>query len=196
MSSEQLPRSKPDRTPNGDAAYDDVRMDEPRIHGFDRILGSTRIVVVLGSAACLLASISLLLAAVLAVFHTIWSQISDGEIGIEAAHHAAVEFIQLTDIVLLGVVLYIISLGLYELFFRSDLPIPHWLRFHNLSELKASLIEVILVLLGVTFLGRAVSWSGGRSILYFGIACAAIIAALSLALLVEHIRNRDSDTPH
>jgi uncharacterized membrane protein YqhA len=96
-----------------------------------------------------------------------------------------VDFIELVDLFLLGTVLYLIALGLYELFIDDTLPTPKWLHVEDLDDLKRKLIAVIIVLLGVTFLGSAVSWKGGIDILYYGIAIAAMLVPLSAVLFLS-----------
>lgn len=92
----------------------------------------------------------------------------------------AIDYISLIDIFLLGTVLYIVALGLYELFIDADLPLPYWLRIDDLDDLKEKLIGVVVVLLGVTFLGRVVSWDNEPEILPLGLAVGAVIAAFAL----------------
>src|SRR2546430_666113 len=82
------------------------------------------------------------------------------------------------DLFLLGTVLYIVALGLYELFIDDRLPMPAWLLIQDLDDLKNKLIGVVIVLLGVTFLGKVVTWDGDRNILFFGGASALVIIAL------------------
>ncbi len=99
-----------------------------------------------------------------------------------ASKHLAVDFLQLVDIFLLGTALYIIALGLYELFVDDSLPMPKWLVIATFEDLKEKLIGVIIVLLGVSYLGTAVTWAGDKSILNLGVATAAVILALAIAL--------------
>lgn len=96
-----------------------------------------------------------------------------------------VELIQITDIILLGTVLYIVSLGLYQLFIDHRLPLPRWLIVDDLNDLKRLLIGVTVVLLGVTFLGEVVEWDGETNILPLGAAVALVIAALGFILWVH-----------
>jgi hypothetical protein len=88
--------------------------------------------------------------------------------------------IELIDIFLLGTILYIVALGLYELFIDATLPVPSWLQIATLDDLKDKLVGVVVVLLAVTFLGRAVVWNGSGQILPLGAAIALVIAALAL----------------
>ena len=89
-----------------------------------------------------------------------------------------VDFIELADIFLLAIVLYIMSLGLYELFIDDTLPVPKWLEIHTLEDLKEKLIGVIVVVLAVFFLGRVIESSNPLEVLYLGGGISLMIAAL------------------
>ena len=56
---------------------------------------------------------------------------------------------------------------------------PEWLNIRSLSDLKKKLLDVIVVILGVIFLGKVVNWSGENDIFYLGAAIALVIAALT-----------------
>jgi uncharacterized membrane protein YqhA len=94
----------------------------------------------------------------------------------------ATVFIEIADLFLLGVVMYIIALGLYELFIDDSVPVPQWLEIHTLDDLKAKLISVVIVVMGVLFLKQIVSWDGERNLLTFGGGIALVIAALTYFL--------------
>jgi uncharacterized membrane protein YqhA len=82
---------------------------------------------------------------------------------------------------LVAVVLYFIAAGLYQLFFHP-LPLPEWLVVEDLHDLEDQLAQVVVVVLGIAFLGQAVTWDGQRDVLGFGVATALVIVALSLHL--------------
>ena len=90
-----------------------------------------------------------------------------------------VEFIELADIFLLAIVLYIMSLGLYELFIDDTLPVPTWLEIHTLEDLKEKLIGVVIVVLAVFFLGRVIESAEPLDVSYLGGGIALVIAALT-----------------
>ena len=90
--------------------------------------------------------------------------------------------IEVTDIILLGTVLYIVALGLYQLFIDQTLVLPRWLKVDDLADLKRDLIGVVVVLLGVSFLGEVVNWEGQDDILPLGAGIALVIAALGFNL--------------
>ena len=165
-----------------------------------RMLASSRYFIAIAVLGTFLSSVVLIVSGVFSVFKIAWDELRNREIGVEASKHLAVDFIQLIDIFLLGTVLYIIALGLYELFVDPDLPMPRWLVIKDFDALKEKLIGVIIVLLGVTYLGNAVTWTGGGDILELGLATAATIIALSVALYLshrshieEHVGNRNEE---
>lgn len=88
-------------------------------------------------------------------------------------------FIELTDLFLLATVLYVIAIGLFELFIDDRLDLPAWLEIHDLDDLKEKLIGVLVVVMAVLFLGQVVTWDGERNLLPYGAAIAFVIAALT-----------------
>ena len=76
----------------------------------------------------------------------------------------------------------VVSLGLYQLYFREDLQLPNWLRIDDLDDLKSKLVGVSITVLAVFFLGKAITWDAGIDILYLGGAAALVIAALTYFL--------------
>ena len=75
--------------------------------------------------------------------------------------------------------LYVIAIGLFELFVDDRLDLPNWLEIHDLNDLKDKLIGVVVVVMGVLFLGQVVTWDGQRDLLGYGVGIAAVIAALT-----------------
>ncbi len=88
-------------------------------------------------------------------------------------------FIEVIDTFLIATVCYITALGLYELFIDDALELPAWLNISSLDDLKNKLTSVIVVVLGVVFLGKIVSWDGSSNILDIGASIALVIAALT-----------------
>jgi uncharacterized membrane protein YqhA len=142
-----------------------------------KILGGSRYIVFLAVLTALVLGLTLFI-------------LGAYKAGLEIAHilqgelpkSLAAAFIEITDLLLLGVVMYIIALGLYELFIDDTVPVPHWLEIHSIDDLKAKLISVVIVVLGVDFLKQVVSWDGERNLLTFGGGIALIIAALTYFL--------------
>jgi uncharacterized membrane protein YqhA len=81
-----------------------------------------------------------------------------GEIlGLIEVHHEEeipfmIEVVEYVHTFLIGTVLYITSIGFYQLFI-SEIQFPGWLKIHNTDELETSLIGVTVVVLAVNFLG-------------------------------------------
>lgn len=145
-----------------------------------RILASSRFFIAVAVLGSFVASVVLLVYGAVAVGRITVDVMADGMGDVEGAKVLSVQFIELIDVFLLGTVLYIVALGLYQLFVDPALPLPAWLRISNLEELKANLIGVIIVLLGVTFLGYVVTWDGDDGILALGAAVALVIGTLSI----------------
>jgi uncharacterized membrane protein YqhA len=93
--------------------------------------------------------------------------------------------VTMIDLFLLGTVLYIVAIGLYELFVDPGLPMPGWLRITTLDDLKERLLGVVGVLLAVTFLGSAVTWDGSADILGLAVGAVLGVVSLTIALLAR-----------
>jgi uncharacterized membrane protein YqhA len=96
--------------------------------------------------------------------------------------NVAVNFIGIVDVFLLSTIFYIIALGLYELFIDDQVKVPTWLEIHSLDDLKEKLIGVIIIVMGVFFLEKVVTWKGELDLLQLGVAIAVVIAALTYFL--------------
>lgn len=150
-----------------------------------RTLASSRYFIAIAALGSFVSAVTLMLYGTVVVGTIVWDTLTAGKPTVTGAKHLAVEFLQLTDVFLLGTTLYIVAIGLYELFVDPGLPVPDWLHIRNLDDLKGKLIQVIVVLLGVTFLGVAVDWDGDANIFDLGVAVAVVVAAFGLILLVS-----------
>ena len=149
------------------------------------IFGASRFVIGLAVIGAFVGSAILLVIATITLFSIAWDEIVNfdpANLGGPHIDSLAVELIEITDIILLGTVLYIVALGLYQLFIDRNLPLPHWLKVNDLTDLKRDLIGVVVVLLGVSFLGEVVNWEGQSNVLPLGAAVALVIAALGFIL--------------
>lgn len=149
---------------------------------FGKTLGASRFMIILAVIGSLLAAATLLIYGLLETAQLIWTTIETGEVSRKGAKALALEFIEIVDLFLLGTVFYIIALGLYELFISTDVSVPGWLTIKTLDDLKNKLIAVVIVVIGVLFLGQVVGWDGERDLLGYGVACALVIAALTYFL--------------
>ena len=147
-----------------------------------QLLSSSRYVVIAAVLGALAASLALFVYGLAETAVAIAQAIAKAEVSSKGAKALALEFIEIVDLFLLGTVLLMIALGLYELFIDADLQLPDWLQIHTFDDLKNKLIGVVIVVLAVLFLGHVVAWDGQRDLLRFGAAIALVIAALSYFL--------------
>jgi uncharacterized membrane protein YqhA len=147
-----------------------------------RILSSSRYLVIIAVIGSFLAAVTVLVYGGLVTINLMIDTFSHLSFTAEEIKHLSVADIEIIDLFLLGTVLYIVALGLYDLFIDDNLAMPHWLEIHNLEDLKEKLIGVIVVLLAVTFLSEVVSWDGSNSILSLGISVGLVLLALALLL--------------
>ena len=147
-----------------------------------RILVGSRISIMLAVICSLLAAITLLIYGARETFATISHALTAGDVSSKEAKFLILSFIEIIDLFLLATVLYITGVGLYELFIDSRIKVPTWLSIRNIEDLKDKLASVVVVILGVVFLGQAFKWESGREILPFGISVALVIAALTYFL--------------
>lgn len=164
---------------------------------------ASRFVIVLAVIGAFIGSAILLGVATITLVNIAWNEIADirangmAHLTGNALDRLGVELIEIIDIILLGTVLYIVALGLYQLFIDHNLPLPPWLKVGDLTDLKRDLIGVVVVLLGVSFLGEVVNWEGESSVLPLGVAVSLVIAALGFILFItpKHQAHIADETP-
>jgi len=154
--------------------------------GIQRLVGFSRYFVLVDVIGLFAAFMALMISSVwntfVVIYHAAFDHVGQKEL--------VGELVQQADTALLATVLYVIALGLYSLFVSDDIPMPAWLRIHHLDDLKQLLAAVVVVVLGVLFLGHALTWTGGTELLTVGLACGAVIGALSFFLWQSSHENR------
>jgi uncharacterized membrane protein YqhA len=110
--------------------------------------------------------------------------VASGDVSTKGAKALMLYFIEIFDLFLLGTVMLIMALSLYELFIDADLKLPARLQIHTFDDLKSNLVTVVIAVMAVTFLGQIVSWDGESQLLGFGAAVALVIAALNIYLWI------------
>jgi uncharacterized membrane protein YqhA len=143
-----------------------------------RLLAATRFVVLVPVLCIFIATVVLIVYGTVATFAEIAAALSAG-VNTKGAKALLLRFIELVDIFLLSTVMYVIAVGLYELFIAEIPGMPEWLVIKDLDALKQKLIGVVIVVLGVLFLGQVISYDGQSNLLIPGGAIALVIAALS-----------------
>jgi uncharacterized membrane protein YqhA len=149
------------------------------------VFGLSRYLVLVAVIGLLLAARAVFVFGGITTDTTVIGAFGHAEFNAEGARALSVELIELIDLFLLGTVLLITSIGLYELFLDPGLGavIPEWLSVTNLEQLKFNLLAVILVMLAILFLGAAAGeWLEGTTILDYGATIALVVAAVSLAV--------------
>ena len=147
-----------------------------------RLFDLSPMMIILAVIGSLLAAFTLIIFGFLRVLVVIWELVSERDISDKGGERLSIELIELIDIFLIGVILLIVALGLFQLFIDEKSTLPSWLRIRNLDELKHRVIGVVCVVLGVNFLSNVAEWTGGNDILYLGAAIGIVLAALVLLL--------------
>jgi uncharacterized membrane protein YqhA len=88
------------------------------------------------------------------------------------------EVVEYVHTFLIGTVLYITAVGLYQLFVQ-EINFPTWLKIESTEELETNLIGVTVVVLAVNFMG-AIFAGSAESLLQYGAGIALPIAALGV----------------
>ena len=106
-----------------------------------------------------------------------------GDVSTKGAKALMLYFIEIFDLFLLGTVMLILALGLYELFIDA-LKVASRLQINTFEDLKTSLVTVVIAVMAVTFLGQIMSWNGETALFDIGVPVALVIAALNIYLWV------------
>ena len=154
-----------------------------------RMMSSSRYIIVVAIFGTLLASFALIVYEALVVAKGVIDILREGYvISPTAGKVLAVGVIEAIDAFLIAVVAYIIAVGLYVLSVDDTLPLPRWLKIHDLEDLKEHLLSVIVAVLAVLFLREVVARAGDLDLLQLAIALAIIIAALTIFLAMKLFR--------
>lgn len=154
----------------------------PEPSRFLHALSKTRYIIFFAVIAILIAATSLMVYGVIETFGILRSLVDPSLTGPKGSKGLILAFIEITDLFLLATVLYVIAIGLFELFVDDRLELPSWLEIRNLDDLKQKLIGVMIVVMGVVFLGQVVTWDGQRDLFGYGGGIAVVIAALTYFL--------------
>lgn len=143
-----------------------------------RALAACRFLLLIAIIGCLAIATSVLLFGAALVIKTTVGLFHDKEFTVAAGKNLALAAIETIDLFLIATVAYLTAVGLFTLFINPKVPLPLRLGIESLDDLKERVIGVLVVALGVLFLGDAVNWSEGQDLLYFGGAVAIVIVAL------------------
>jgi uncharacterized membrane protein YqhA len=146
-----------------------------------RMVASSRFFVLIATLSLFLAFMAVMVSTMIVTVITIVHAMGINYDGM-SQNEMIGKLIKQADYALLATVLYVLALGLYSLFVDDRVPMPPWLRIHDLGHLKELLAGVVVVAIAVIFLGQALTWDGTTDLLAPGLASAAVIAALALFL--------------
>ena len=146
-----------------------------------RMVASSRFFVLIATLSLFLAFMAVMVSTMIVTVTTILHAMGINHEGM-TQNEMIGKLIKQADYALLATVLYVLALGLYSLFVDDRVPMPVWLRIHDLGHLKELLAGVVVVAIAVIFLGQALTWDGTTDLLAPGLASAAVIAALALFL--------------
>jgi uncharacterized protein (TIGR00645 family) len=90
---------------------------------------------------------------------------------------AILTLLDMMDTFLIGTVLFIFSLGLYELFI-GKLQTPEWLEIDDLSKLKAKLSDVIVLFMAIKFLDKLLQAKDYQDVFWYALSVAVVSAVL------------------
>lgn len=96
-------------------------------------------------------------------------------------------FLVVVDLFLIGATLLMAAIGFFELFVSPGAAdrnsrMPQWLQMHDLNDLKARVVAMIVLVASVTFVQEVVDVASGLLVLELGAAVALVIGALTLFL--------------
>ena len=90
---------------------------------------------------------------------------------------AVVQVLEIVDTFLLGTVLAILAVGLFDLFI-AELPTPEWLVITDLGDLKGKVSDVIVLLLAIKFLEKLIVTKEPLDLVWYAIAVALVSGVL------------------
>jgi uncharacterized membrane protein YqhA len=161
-----------------------------------RLLGPlrhSRYLIYLAVGSTLLAAALVMVYGTVQIAAFVVELVRHGSIDHEWGAELRLTVIEVVDLFLIGTVLFVIAVGLYQLFGTTMMPLPRWLVVHDVGDLERKLIGLVVTVLSVVFLGQIVTWDGQRDLLGFGVGIGAVIAGLSLFLRHEPRRPPQQD---
>ena len=151
---------------------------------FERALSLSRVVVVVPVIVLLLSAMASFAYGTDVFVRSVAHIVDDPQV----TSHNLGFLLLLTDLFLIGATLMIAAFGFYDLFIGRTgasgpgARLPGWLRMHDLNDLKARVISMIILVAAVSFADVVVESKGGLDTLYLGVGVAVVIAALTAFL--------------
>jgi uncharacterized membrane protein YqhA len=157
----------------------------PRLEGrFERGLSLFRITVIIPVIVLLLSALASFVYGTDVFIRSVTSFVEKPQL----TSHNLGFLLLLTDLFLVGATLMIAAFGFYELFIGQidasgpGMRLPGWLKMNDLNDLKARVIQMIILVAAVSFTDVVVESKAGLETLYLGAGVAVVIAALTAFL--------------
>jgi uncharacterized membrane protein YqhA len=161
----------------------------PRRHSLlMRLLGASRLIMILAVVGGFLGAFLLLVVVTWELLAEIWEAVIVH--GTLRSAELKLVLIESMDTYLVATVLFLISIGFYQLFIDSEVPLPAWLQTRSVDDLEKRLSGMVVTVLSVIFLTQAVQWQGGQDILWYGLAIGVVILGISFFLYQENHRHK------
>ncbi len=105
-----------------------------------------------------------------------------------------VGIVEIVHLFLVGTVLFLTSLGLYQLFIQI-IPLPPWLKINSIEELELNLVGLTVVVLAVNFLS-VIFEEQEINLAVYGVGYALPIVALAYFMKIRsEMRSSESEHP-
>ena len=152
----------------------------------DRVVGGSRYLALLAVIGSFVASATVQVYGLVRVVVNAYDAFIGRDYGDQAAKEVLVDAVSTIDLFLVGTILFVFSIGFYQLFIDDVPHLPLAMRVSTFGDLKARLASVVIVALLVAFLGEVVEWDGGNTaILAYGVAIGAVI--LSMGFVTRYL---------
>ena len=138
-----------------------------------RLAEHSVVVVVIGAFALFLTAVITFVWGFAKVWSFVDLLLEDGANG----SLATVRLLEVIDTYLVGTVVFILAIGLVELFV-TPVRLPEWLEIRDLGDLKGKLIDVIQLVAAIKFLEKLVLSEEPLETLWYALAVSSVILAL------------------
>jgi uncharacterized membrane protein YqhA len=111
-------------------------------------------------------------------------------------------FLVVMDTFLVGVTLMILAFGFYELFVITKEReghkywLPGWLKMHDIEDLKARVVSMLILVAAITFVDRLVESQVANEVLFLGAGIALVILGLTAFLWFTKSRPEGGKARH
>lgn len=156
-----------------------------------RVIAASRFVFALAVIGTFVASVMLVVHGTVLAVQMVMHALSVGKHAEELALRT--EALEMVDVYLVATVLYVISMGFYQLLIASNIPLPPWLRITSPAQLEGKLIGVLVTVMGVEALVALNSWDGSANLIAYGVTAGLVIAALAFYTWVHHKQQEDEE---